>query len=372
MGSNRKAPLEMNNLEILRFLFQLLTADPGSPVEGRPYWDTVNHCFKVYNGTSFIAGGATLDQIGAAAADVDLHSHKLINVTDPTSAQHAATRGWTLGLKISDLTALAADYSFNSHKLTSLADGSGANDGVNKGQLDAAIATISAAVSAVAAGISWKDSVRAASTTNVTLASAVENGDTLGGTVLATGDRVGLFGQTAGAENGIYTVNASGAPTRAADADSGPKIEGTFVAVEEGTNAGKIYYLTTDAITINVTSQSWSEFTGVTYTAGNGLALTGVDFNVGAGTGILANANDVAIDTSLVVRKVEGTLGDGATTAIVLTHNFNTRGVHVSVWDTVTPFEEFEMTVKKTSVNTVTLEFAVAPTLNQYGYSIHG
>ena len=38
---------------------------------------------------------STLDTIPLAAADVNINSHKLINVVDPTSAQHASTKNYT-------------------------------------------------------------------------------------------------------------------------------------------------------------------------------------------------------------------------------------------------------------------------------------
>lgn len=101
--------------------------------------------------------------------------------------------------------------------------------------------------------------VRAAAYTNVTRASACENGDTLGGVVLATGDRILLGAQTTGSENGIYTVNASGAPTRATDADTtGELLAGNSVYVREGTYLGMRFVLiTTGTITIGTTAQVW-------------------------------------------------------------------------------------------------------------------
>jgi len=84
-----------------------------------------------------------------------------------------------------------------------------------------------------------KASVRVATTANGTLATAFENGDTVDGIVLATSDRILIKNQSAPAENGIYTVNASGAPTRATDFDAWTEIPGAFVSVEAGTvNAG--------------------------------------------------------------------------------------------------------------------------------------
>jgi hypothetical protein len=98
--------------------------------------------------------------------------------------------------------------------------------------------------------------VRVATTANGTLASAFENGDTVDGVTLATGDRILIKNQSSGAENGIYTVNASGAPTRATDADSGAELVNAAVWVSEGTaNADKLFICTTNApITLGSTS----------------------------------------------------------------------------------------------------------------------
>ena len=56
------------------------------------------------------------------------------------------------------------------------------------------------------------NSVRVATTANGTLSSAFANGQTVDGVTLATNDRILLKNQSTGSENGIYTVNASGAP----------------------------------------------------------------------------------------------------------------------------------------------------------------
>ena len=85
----------------------------------------------------------------------------------------------------------------------------------------------------VSAG-SWKDPVRTCAVTNGTLSTAFANGQTVNGITLATGDRIVLMAQSSGAENGIYTVNASGAPTRAADMDSAEEVLGACVFVLTG------------------------------------------------------------------------------------------------------------------------------------------
>lgn len=108
-----------------------------------------------------------------------------------------------------------------------------------------------------------KISVRVATTTNGALATAYENGDTVDGITLATNDRILLKDQTAGAENGIYVVQATGAPVRAVDADESDElISGLSVFVQEGDiNGGKNYQLTTTGtITPDTTSLTFAEF----------------------------------------------------------------------------------------------------------------
>jgi hypothetical protein len=116
-----------------------------------------------------------------------------------------------------------------------------------------------------------KESVRAATTANGTLATAYENGDTIDGVTLATGDRILIKNQSTAAENGIYTVNASGAPTRAADANtSGELSPGTVVYVESGTaNAGVTFSVTSTTATPWVPGSSgstWQAAYGITST----------------------------------------------------------------------------------------------------------
>lgn len=101
-----------------------------------------------------------------------------------------------------------------------------------------------------------KRSAKVATTQNGDLATAYANGQTVDGIVLATGDRILIKDQTNGAENGIYTVNASGAPTRAADANTAAHmVAGLKIYVREGTvNAKGTWRLTTTGtITLGTT-----------------------------------------------------------------------------------------------------------------------
>ncbi len=120
---------------------------------------------------------------------------------------------------------------------------------------DGVIATTANITDAVT-GLSWKSPCRVATTVAGTLASSFENGDTVDGVVLATNDRILIKNQAAGAENGLYTVNASGAPTRTTDADTGTEILNASVLVTAGTtNANRQYTCNTPGpITLGSTS----------------------------------------------------------------------------------------------------------------------
>lgn len=100
--------------------------------------------------------------------------------------------------------------------------------------------------------------VRAASTANVVLASQVENGDSFGGVTLATNDLVLLKNQTTTTENGIYIVQASGAPTRSTSYDSGAELTGAQIYVSSGTNGGSLYFQQNTIVTVASDAQSWT------------------------------------------------------------------------------------------------------------------
>jgi hypothetical protein len=127
--------------------------------------------------------------------------------------------------------------------------------------------TIKAYIDGVAIGIDLKNPVRVATTENGTLATAYENGDTIDGVTLATGDRILIKDQTNEEENGIYVVKASGAPDRATDADVSAEVTfGMLCFVLEGTaNGNEAWMLTTaDPITLDTTELVFTQFASIT------------------------------------------------------------------------------------------------------------
>lgn len=137
-------------------------------------------------------------------------------------------------------------------------------------------------VDAVKVGLDFKDSVRVASTANVTVSGP---GAAIDGITLSSGDRVLLKNQSTASQNGIYVFNgAASALTRATDADSSTEVTaGMFVFVEEGTvNADQGFVLTTDGtITVGSTSLSFTQFSGAgQIVAGDAITKTGNQLDV--------------------------------------------------------------------------------------------
>jgi hypothetical protein len=148
-------------------------------------------------------------------------------------------------------------------------------------------AATKAYVDAATAGLNVHDSVKAATTENVNLNNGLEAGDTLDGVTLAHNDRVLVKNQNTASENGIYIVQPNGAAIRAADYNSSPEVDaGDFMFVEGGTVNGKTGWIQTNFVTtIGTDPIAFSQFSGAgTYSAGNGLTLTGNSFSINTGT----------------------------------------------------------------------------------------
>lgn len=278
-------------------------------------------------------------------------------------------------------------------RIQAVASPSSGTDAANKDYVDGLVT-----------GASWKVAVRAATTANAVLASAFENGDTIDGVTLATGDRILIKNQTTGGENGIYIVNATGAPTRAADADTTAELRNATVFVREGTvGADTAWTQTAEIATVGTTAQTWAQFGtggGSSYTfsqgvqesagtvtarldgtslsqsgsglrigsaaAANGLVEASGLLSVGAGTGITVNANDVAVTVPFA--KFAATVG-GSTT-INVDHNLATTDVIVEVFE-VSSGVTVLCDVTRSTTNRVVLGFAVAPGASSLRVVVH-
>ena len=205
----------------------------------------------VLNGNTIFSGDSNgninLDPNGSGV--VDVNTSRIVNVTDPTQAQDAATKAY---------------------------------------------------VDAVKVGLDFKDSVRVATTGNITIASDLNVGDTIDGVTLADGDRVLVKDQSTASQNGIYTAGSS--PARATDADADAEVTaGLFVFVEEGTaNSDNGYVLSTDGtITVGSTALTFTQFSGAgQIVAGDALSKSGNTLNV--------NDDNITVEVSSDNLRIKG------------------------------------------------------------------
>jgi hypothetical protein len=250
---------------------------------------------------------------------------------------------------------------FRNQKLVNLADGTNPTDGVTKQQLDNAVG-----------GLAWKQPVRAASTTNGTLATAFVTGQTLDGVTLTTGMRILLKDQTTASENGIRVVAVSGAPALASDADSTAELNNATVYVMGGTvNADRAYTQTVNDPTVGTTGLVWAQVGGGTaYTAGTngGLTLAGSAFSILLDTapGLVLGAGGIKVDRTQSGSKV-GYAADvtSGSTSAAMTHGLGTLDVIVQVYDKASG-AQVDCDIVLTSTTVVTLTFGSTITAAQY------
>lgn len=452
--------IDLTQNEILNAVIQNLATAPSDPVEGQIYCNTTDHNIYIWlNGAWETWVNAAL--LGAANGVATLNASSLV-VQNPANAQTTPAadkiplangsgkidNGWlntgtgngldadTLdgqhgtyylsranhtgtqtastisdfdtqvrSSRLDQMAVPTGSVSLNSQKITNLATPTAGTDAVTKDYVDS-----------VSQGLDPKQSVKAATTVNITLSGA----QTIDGVSVVATDRVLVKNQTLSQNNGIYIVQ-SGAWTRATDADAWSELVSAYVFVEEGTtnaDSGWICSSNTGG-TLNTTPITWTQFSqaGV-LTASNIGSGTLAVFKQKNGTNFefrtindtttinVTETNDIltfdviqsglslnslggaplsvanggtnatttaAAKTSLgFTTKYSADVGDNTNTVFVITHNLGTRDVLVQVRYASGTYALVETDVEMTSTNTITLRFNVAPTTSQFRVTIIG
>lgn len=367
--------INLNKNELQNAAVQNLGTAPSAPVKGQLYYDSTGNVLYWWNGTTWVAaqGGAGVGY-GSVPAETTFGITKNDGVattvarSDHTHGSPAHSAAEHSTIPISALAAATAAINMGGFVINNVGTPVLATDAANKGYVDNAIA-----------GLSWKDMVVCATTANITLSGLT----VIDGVTYFGSDRVLVKNQTTPAQNGIY-VAASGAWTRAPDADNESELLNAAVFVQRGTvNADTAWVMTADeSITVGTTPLNWVQFAGGgTVTAGAGMTQSGNTLNVIAGdTTLTVAADDVRVNTSVIAtvaslatytRKYTTATIGGATSQVV-THNLATQAVVVDVFRTATPWDTVDCDIERTTTNTVTLRFAVAPATNEHTVVVIG
>ena len=235
---------------------------------------------------------------GSAAAP----TFRALVAADIPSLLHTKISDFDTGVRTNRLDQMAAptgSVSLNSQTITNLSDPVNASDAATK-----------SFVEATSQGLDVKDSCVAATTANITISTALNNGDTLDGVSLSTNDRVLVKDQSTASENGIYVVGSS--PARADDLAAGADAAGFFTFVEQGTvNADNGFVCTSNkgSAVVGTNNLTIAQFSGAgQITAGDGLDKSGNTLSVDlkANGGLVIESTEIAID--LAASSITGTL----------------------------------------------------------------
>ncbi|MCE7868904.1 hypothetical protein DYH09_00855 [bacterium CPR1] len=251
----------------------------------------------------------------------------------------------------------------NTAKAVNLPDPTTAQDAATKAYVDAAIE-----------GLASKDSCRVSTQSNTNLASP---GASIDGVTMASGDRVLVRSQTTAAENGIYIWNGSSvAMTRSADCSTFAELEQAVTSIEEGTDVSTTWRQTAVNGTLGSTSVTWVAFGSSTPDASEtvkGKLELATQAETDAGTDDARAVTPLKLATSpFAKKKVAQLIGDGSATQFDITHNLATRDVQVEVYRNSGSYDTILCDVSRTDTNTVRLNFASAPTSNQFKAVIIG
>lgn len=401
----------------------LLSSSGFSLLNGATASNTVSTLVQRDASGNFSAGTITAALTGNVSGNVSgnvtgnvssIANHTTTNLTEGTNLYYTDAR-----VQLNRLDQLAvptASVSLNSRNITNLLDPVNAQDAATKAYVDAA-----------RSGLDVKQSVRVATTSNITLSGT----QTVDGVALVAGNRVLVKDQSAAADNGIYIVVAGGPWTRSTDADTNAEVTaGMFTFVEEGTaSSDSGFVLTTnDPITVGTTGLTFAQFSGAgSITAGNGLTKNGSQLDVvgtadrisvaadsvdiantyvgqttittlgtiavgvwnstniavanggtgsntssGARTNLAATtASGLTTGAPVLARISSQLIGDGASTAYTITHNLGTRDVVVQVYDAGT-YETVITDVVRTNADAISVTFSTAPTSNSFKVVVTG
>ena len=243
---------------------------------------------------------------GAASGSAAAPTFRALVSDDIPSIAHTKISDFDAGVRVNTLAEMAAPaaaVSLNSQKITSLATPTATADAATKGYVDS-----------VSQGLDVKDSVKVATTANITLSGT----QTIDGVAVSADERVLVKDQSTASQNGLYLCKAS-TWARTSDLAAGANAAGMFTFVEQGTvNADNGFSCTSNSgsAVVGTNNLVFSQFSGAgSVTAGDGLDKSGNTMSVDlkANGGLVIESTEVAVD--LAASSITGTLavGDGGT-----------------------------------------------------------
>ena len=256
-------------------------------------------------GTGGAGGSATsIEAVGGDGAFFDKTTTQSANVvlSGPTTGSDAAPT--FRALVVADIPTLTAskisdfDTQVRTSRLDQLAAATAVVSGVTP-TADAHFAT-KGYVDSTSEGLDIKDSVKVATTANITLSGT----QTIDGVSISADERVLVKDQSTASQNGIYLCKA-GAWARADDMAATSDAAGAFAFIEQGSTYADVGFVcSTDkgSAVVGTNNLAFTQFSGQSnVTAGDGLDKSGntLSLDIKSGSGLTITSTELDLDADL-------------------------------------------------------------------------
>lgn len=368
--------------EIQNVKIQNLATAPASPSKGQVYFNTTNNRLFVWNGDAWI---------GADANDAVLSGSQIVNAINSSQSKIDDDN-------LSDNVNLALSKSHDTHTISDVSglqtalDGKVSNSRVLSDVPIGAIFTdtvtsingktgVIAKADIVALGIPAQDTTYLTFTSNNDGLVPMSDGSSL--------KYLRADGAWVVPPDTIYTLPVAGVNLGGIKSGNGITVDGNgFVTIADDSHNHSISYIYGLQTALDSKETPAGATSKATTAENNAKAYTDTKIAdlLSSAPETLDTLNELAAAlgndpnfattiTNQIASKADkysATVGNGIATSFVVTHNLNSRDVVITIRETASPYAQVITDVEMTTLDTVTVKFASAPTSNQYTITIIG
>jgi len=396
MAINYLSNIDLNKNELQNAKIHVLATAPSSPQEGQIYYNSTDNKLYFYDGSNWIDASGDIKSVTSSTSDT-------LTVTDSTGPNPA----------LSIVTAAVTNGG------SALATGDQIYDfvvglGYSTTDEDVNVANLTARLPEITESVTIGDAADVTITTSGDL--------TVTGDLTVSGTTTTVNSNTVTVDDPVFTLGGDTAPASDDNKDRGIEFRyhdgssallgffgfddstGKFTFLTGATNTSEVFSGTKGSLDINsidlagsITSVDGATPTNGqilignstnndmqlgTITAGEGIDITngGGSITIAGEDASTSNKGIVELATTaealsgtdaaravtpagLAARSFVGTIGDGSTTAITVTHSLGTRNVIIQLYDSST-YDTVYADVVRTTTDSATITFATAPASN--------